>query len=183
MSLFEGKLFLSTDGAATFTERAFTLPRRVAAARRPRRNRGGQDRLYTTPARKATVIAASNGLYHSTDSGETFARMDGVSEVHAFGFGRRPPGAKSAALYLVGGSRPARRSASTTRQKLGTNQRRSHQWGWCSRSRATPKQYGRVYVGSHGAALYTGTRHRGVVRRPMKEDDAVRVSRIRNRNG
>jgi hypothetical protein len=26
MSLFEGKLYLSTDGAATFTAQAFTLP-------------------------------------------------------------------------------------------------------------------------------------------------------------
>ena len=159
MSLFEGKLFLSTDGAATFTERAFTLPDGL-----PRRggrgdNRGGQDHLYTTPGKEGDLwIAAFNGLYHSTDSGETFARMDGVSEVHAFGFGKAAPGAKSPALYLVGvvdGQRGVLRSNDAAKSWVRINDDR-HQWGLVLQIAGDPKQYGRVYVGSHGRGIVYG---------------------------
>ena len=127
MSLFEGKLFLSTDGAATFTERALTLPDGLPQRAGRGDNRGGQDRLYTTPGKEGDLwIAAFNGLYHSTDSGATFVRMDGVSEVHAFGFGKAAPGADYRGAVPGGrGQRPARRSALDRHgQKLGANQRR-----------------------------------------------------------
>jgi photosystem II stability/assembly factor-like uncharacterized protein len=159
MSLFEGKLFLSTDGAATFTERAFTLPDGLPQRGGRGDNRGGQDHLYTTPGKEGDLwIAAFNGLYHSTDSGATFARMDGVSEVHAFGFGKAAPGAQSAALYLVGvvdGQRGILRSNDTARSWVRINDDR-HQWGLVLQITGDPKQYGRVYVGSHGRGIVYG---------------------------
>jgi photosystem II stability/assembly factor-like uncharacterized protein len=159
MSLFEGKLFLSTDGAATFTERAFTLPDGLPRRAGRGDNRGGQDRLYTTPGKEGDLwIAAFNGLYHSTDSGQTFARMDGVSEVHAFGFGKAAPGADYAALYLVGtvnGQGGILRSTDTAKSWVRINDDR-HQWGLVLQVTGDPKQYGRVYVGSHGRGIVYG---------------------------
>ena len=159
MSLFEGKLFLSTDGAATFAERVLTLPDGLPKRAGRGDNRGGQDHLYTTPGKEGDLwIAAFNGLYHSKDSGATFARMDGVSEVHAFGFGKAAPGADYAALYLVGvvnGQRGILRSDDAAGSWVRINDDR-HQWGLVLQITGDPKQYGRAYVGSHGRGIVYG---------------------------
>lgn len=160
MSLFEGKLFLSTDGAATFTEQAFDLPGGLPQRGGSRGdNRGGQDRLYTTPGKEGDLwIAAFDGLYRSADSGKTFARMDGVSELHGFGFGKAAPGAETAALYMIGvvnGQRGILRSDDGARSWVRINDDR-HQWGLVLQITGDPKQYGRVYVGAHGRGIFYG---------------------------
>jgi photosystem II stability/assembly factor-like uncharacterized protein len=159
VSLFEGKLFRSTDGAATFTESVLTLPDGLPKRGNRGDHRGGQDRLYATPGKEGDLwIAAFHGLYHSKDSGETFARMDGVSEVHAFGFGKAAPGADTAALYLVGvvnGQRGILRSDDAARSWVRINDDR-HRWGLVLQIAGDPKQYGRVYVGSHGRGIVYG---------------------------
>lgn len=53
VSVAEGKLFISTDGAATFTPQAFTLPGGLPQGS-GRGGRGGRDRLYCTRGKKAT---------------------------------------------------------------------------------------------------------------------------------
>jgi hypothetical protein len=90
MDLFGGKLFVSTDSGATFTEQALTLPDGLPQRGASRGDgRGGQDRLYATPGREGDLwLAAFNGLYHSSDTGKTFVRLDGVKEIHGFGFGK-----------------------------------------------------------------------------------------------
>ena len=159
MSLFDGKLYLSTDGAATFTEQVLTLPDGLPKRGNRGDNRGGQDHLYTTPGKEGDLwLAAFNGLYHSTDSGKNFARMDSVSEVHAFGFGKAAPGAAYPALYLVGtvnGQYGVLRSDDTARSWVRINDDR-HQWGLVLQVAGDPKQYGRVYVGSHGRGIVYG---------------------------
>ena len=104
MSLFEGKLFLSNDGAVTFVEQPFTLPGGL-----PMRGNAGQDagggqgHLYATPGREGDLwLGASGKLYHSTDVGKTFTKVDGVTELHGFGFGKGAPGASNPALYMAG---------------------------------------------------------------------------------
>jgi photosystem II stability/assembly factor-like uncharacterized protein len=144
LSLFEGKLFLSTDGAATFTEQAISLPGGLPQRGARGDNRGGQDRLYTTPGKEGDLwIAAFNGLYHS---------------VHAFGFGKAAPGADYAALYLVGvvnGQNGILRSDDTAKSWVRINDDR-HQWGLVLQISGDPKLYGRVYVGSHGRGIVYG---------------------------
>ena len=84
--------------------------------------------------------------------------MDGVGEVHAFGFGKAAPGAESAALYLVGvvnGQGGILRSNDTARNWVRINDDR-HQWGLVLQIAGDPKQYGRVYVGSHGRGIVYG---------------------------
>jgi photosystem II stability/assembly factor-like uncharacterized protein len=160
LALFDGKLFTSTDGAATFAEQALVLPDGLPKPGGNRGdNRGGQDRIYATPGREGDLwLAAFNGLYHSTDTGRTFVRMGGAQELHAFGFGKAAPGAEYPALYMIGvvdGLRGIFRSDDTGRGWVRINDDQ-HQWGLLLHITGDPKQYGRVYVGTHGRGTLYG---------------------------
>jgi photosystem II stability/assembly factor-like uncharacterized protein len=160
VALFDGKLYVSSDGAATFTEQPLTLPDGLPQRGGNRGdNRGGQDRLYATPGKEGDLwLAAFNGLYHSADTGKTFARLGGVEEIHAFGFGKAKPGANDPALYLIGvvhGLRGVFRSDNAAGSWVRTNDDQ-HQWGLVLQITGDPKQYGRVYVGTHGSGTIYG---------------------------
>lgn len=160
LALFDGKLFASDDGAASFTEQVLTLPDGLPTRGGNRGdNRGGQDRLYATPGREGDLwLAAFNGLYHSPDTGKTFVRMDDVTEMHGFGFGKGAPGAAVPALYMVGivdGQRGIFRSDDAARTWVRINDD-GHQWGLVLHVSGDPKQYGRVYVGTHGRGVLYG---------------------------
>ncbi|HET8657125.1 MAG TPA: xyloglucanase [Longimicrobiaceae bacterium] len=165
MDLFGGRLFVSGDGGASFVERTFSLPGGLPPrptdpfAQRRGDSRGGQDRLYATPGRSGDLwIAAFDGLYHSTDEGGGFAKLPGVQEIAAFGFGRAAPGAAFPALYLVGrieGVRGIFRSDDVARSWERINDDR-HQWGLILQITGDPKEYGRVYVGTHGRGTQYG---------------------------
>ncbi len=160
LALFDGQLFVSHDGAATFTAQPLRLPDGL-----PRRggdrgdDRGGQDRLYATPGRAGDLwLAAFDGLYHSTDSGQGFVRLPGVSEIHAFGFGKAAPGADTPALFLVGvvdSLRGVFRSDDGAGRWVRINDDQ-HQWGLVLHVSGDPKLYGRVYVGTHGRGTLYG---------------------------
>jgi hypothetical protein len=160
LALFDGKLFVSTDGAATFKAQPLALP-----AGLPQRggnrgdDRGGQDRIYATPGREGELwLAAFDGLYHSRDTSKAFLHLNGVQEIHAFGFGKAPPGADYPALYLIGvvdGVRGIFRSDDTARTWVRINDDQ-HQWGLLLHITGDPKLYGRVYVGTHGRGIVYG---------------------------
>ncbi|MDZ5645963.1 exo-alpha-sialidase [Nitrospirillum sp. BR 11828] len=163
LSLFDGKLYVSTDRAAHFQARPFTLPNGLptpAVVRNGRGDpRGGQDALYATPdARGDLWIAAFDGLYHGTAAGGAYTRMPGVEQLHAFGFGRAAPGAAAPALYLVGTidrQRGIFRSDDAGRHWVRVNDDQ-HQWGLILQVSGDPKRYGRVYVGTHGRGIVYG---------------------------
>jgi len=160
IDLFAGKLFVSKDGAATFSTRPLVLP---GGLPKPGGNRGddrgGQDRIYSTPGREGDLwLAAFDGLFHSSDNGRTFARLPGVSEIHAFGFGKAAPGADFPTLYLVGvveGMRGIFRSDNAAHSWVRINDDQ-HQWGLILQITGDPKKYGRVYVGTHGRGIVYG---------------------------
>ena len=182
IALFDGKLFESLDGAAHFTERPLVLPgglpRRAGSDNDDRTDRGddrgGQDRIYATPAREGDLwLAAYDGLYHAP-AGKEFVRMPAVEQLHAFGFGKAAPGAKdgtkkdaktdgrkdvtTAALYLVGtvqGQRGFFRSTDGGASWLRINDDQ-HQWGLVLHISGDPKKFGRVYVGTHGRGTFYG---------------------------
>jgi photosystem II stability/assembly factor-like uncharacterized protein len=166
MALFEGKLFESKDGAATFTARPLALPDGVpkryitGSDNRTDRgdDRGGQDRLYTTPGREGDLwLAAYHGLYHVLQA-KDFVRMPAVEEIHAFGFGKAASGAKMAALYLVGtvhGQRGFFRSTDGGATWVRINDD-THQWGLVLHITGDPKKFGRVYIGTHGRGTFYG---------------------------
>ena len=167
MALFDGKLFESTDGAATFKERPLVLPGGLpkrggsGADNRSDRgdDRGGQDRIYTTPGRERDLwLAAYDGLYRSPAADKDFVRIAGVEQIHGFGFGKAAPRAKTPALYLIGtvqGQRGFFRStdAGATWLRINDDQ---HQWGLVLHITGDPKKFGRVYVGTHGRGTFYG---------------------------
>jgi photosystem II stability/assembly factor-like uncharacterized protein len=160
MDLFAGKLFVSEDGAATFHEQTLSLPGGLPKRSAGRGdNRGGQDRIYTTPGHAGHLwIAAFDGLYGSPDGGRSFARLAGVEEIHAFGFGRAAPGSNYPAIYLAGivrGQPGFFRSDNTAETWVRINDDQ-HQLGLVLQISGDPKQYGRVYVGTHGRGILYG---------------------------
>jgi hypothetical protein len=159
LALLDGKLFVSRDGAATFTAQPLLLP-----DGRPRHgnrgdDRGGQDQLYATPARTGDLwLPAFHGLYHSTDPGQAFVRRPGVSEIHAFGFGKAAPGQDAPALFLVGiveGVRGVFRSDDSAASWVRINDDR-HRWGMVLHVTGDPKVHARAYVGTHGRGTLCG---------------------------
>jgi photosystem II stability/assembly factor-like uncharacterized protein len=163
MDLFKGKLFISTDSAATFTEQPLALPNGLPKP--PTRGqsrgdvRGGQDRLYATPGKEGDLwLAAFDGLYHSTDIGKSFVKLDGVQEMLAFGFGKAAPKADYPALYMIGvmdGVRGVFHSDDTAKTWIKINDDQ-HRWGLVLHITGDPKKYGRAYVGTHGRGTLYG---------------------------
>lgn len=157
----------STDAAATFTAHPFTLQNAPATSASPRGDpRGGQDRLYVAPGRTGDLwYAAFDGLYHeaSTEAqaagkGISFARVPGVAEIQAFGFGKAAPRSSYPALYLAGtirGQDGIFRSIDEGHSWFRINDN-SHQWGLILQVAGDPRVYGRVYVGTHGRGILYG---------------------------
>lgn len=159
ISLFEGKLFVSTDGGNSFRIESLLLPNGLPKPGKRGDTRGGQDRIYATPGFEGDLwLAAFDGLYHSKDEGKSFSQLKGVEEIHAFGFGKAAPDKNYPALYLVGivnGIRGIFRSDDTADNWVRINDDQ-HQWGLILHVAGDPKQYGRVYVGTHGRGIIYG---------------------------
>lgn len=159
MALFDGQLFTSTDGAATFTSMSLALPGGLPQAGGDRFDaRGGQDKLYAAPSREGDLwIAAFDGLYH-INAGASFGKLPGVTQIHAFGFGKAAPGRTDPALYLVGvvdGVRGVFRSSDSGGSWVRINDD-AHQWGLILQITGDPRLFGRVYVGTHGRGTLYG---------------------------
>lgn len=159
INLTEGILYTSTDAAKSFTASPLNLAKGKPASQSFRGDtRGGQDRIYSVPGIENDLwIAAYDGLYHSPEAGQPFDLLPRVSEIHGFGFGKEAPGQRYPALFLIGvidGIRGVFRSDDQAVSWIRINDDQ-HQWGLLLHITGDPKQYGRVYVGTHGrGALY-----------------------------
>jgi photosystem II stability/assembly factor-like uncharacterized protein len=168
ISFADRTIYRSTDAGGAFTAAHFALPGAPSVPATSSRgdNRGGQDRIYAAPGRAADIwIAAFDGLYHALPPGPqpdggsvNFARLPGVEEIHAFGFGKAAPNQTYPALYLVGTvqSQPGIfRSDDEARTWVRINDDQ-HQWGLVLQVSGDPRLYGRVYVGTHGRGVFYG---------------------------
>lgn len=160
IDLFDDKFFVSTDGGETFKAKPLNLPDGKVTGERWSRgdSRGGQDRLYAMPDREDDIwMAAYHGLYHSTDGGNSFTKMNDIAEMHGFGYGKEAPGGNYPALYMIGvvkGVHGFYRSDDQAKSWVRINDD-EHQWGLVLHITGNPKKYGRVYLGTHGrGALY-----------------------------
>jgi hypothetical protein len=160
MNLFDGKLFISNNKGVSFNELTLNLPGGAPRSKDNRGdNRGGQDRIYAAPGKEGDLwIAAFDGLYHSADTGKTFSKLNGIQELHAFGFGKGLTDANYSSLYLVGIVNDVRgifRSDDIAKNWVRINDDQ-HQWGLLLHVTGDPKVYGRVYVGTHGRGIIYG---------------------------
>ncbi|WP_207429159.1 hypothetical protein [Pedobacter sp. SYSU D00535] len=160
IDLMGGKFYVSKNSGSSFTSRPLPATVKLPLSKAMRGDpRGGQDRIYTSPAAEGDLwIAAFDGLYQSMDSGESFKQLKLVEEIHAFGFGKGRRGAVKPTLYLVGkvaGTRGIFRS-----EDYGNSWERindgEHQWGLVLHITGDPKVFGRVYVGTHGRGIFYG---------------------------
>jgi hypothetical protein len=121
--------------------------------------RGGQDRIYSTPGKEDELwLAAFDGLYRSTDGGQSFSIVNNVTEIHGFGFGKAAPGSNYPSMYLIGvvnGVRGIFRSDNSAMSWIRINDIR-HQWGLLLHITGDPKKWGRVYIGTHGRGIFYG---------------------------
>lgn len=150
----EGKLFASANGAAGFAATTASLPPMQ------RRGYGGGGTLFATPGLQGDLWVAlrNNGLYHSTDGGTNFARLDTVQAADSLGFGKPPPGKSFPALYLAGSidrSRALFRSDDAGQSWVRINDDQ-HQFGYVSRVTGDPRIYGRCYFATGGRGLVYG---------------------------
>lgn len=169
------KLYSSFDGGATFVTDSLALcgeaPRmRDRGMSRSRGDsRGGQDRVYATPGHEGDLwIAAYDGLYHLVTPDSSLHTphsslliphsLTQVRTIYAFGFGKGlTPDYPS--LYLIGivnGVYGIFRSDDhgTSWIKINDDQ---HQYGHLLHIIGDMQQHGRVYIGTHGRGVITGS--------------------------
>jgi xyloglucan-specific exo-beta-1,4-glucanase len=151
-----GKFWVSTDGGATFTASAATgLP--VA---------GDPAQIKAMPGHEGDVWlvggSTKNGVYgmwHSTDSGATFAKLSNVAGADDIGFGKAAPGHSYMAIYtsaIIGGVHGLFRSDNGGRSWVRINDNR-HQFASTNATiTGDPRIYGRVYVGTNGFGIVYG---------------------------
>jgi len=166
-SLFQRKLYRSTDAAAHFDAENFTLQNAPPESHAARGDiRGGQDQLYATPGRSGDLwIAAFDGLWHAASAAThdaagsiPFTRLPDVQQIQAFGFGKAAPGQSYPAVYLAGtiaGQSGVFRSDDQARSWIRINDNQ-HQWGLILQITGDPRVHGRVYVGTHGRGILFG---------------------------
>ncbi len=116
--------------------------------------------LMATPGKRGDLwVVAREGLFHSTDAGRSFARVEGGVSVVDLAFGKAPPGRNYPALYAVGmqGTTNAIwRSDDEGISWLRINDAR-HEYGRQYRCIAgDPRIFGRVYVGTDGRGIVYG---------------------------
>ena len=153
-----GQVLISTDGAASFNPTAAVFP--------PAENAGGWGgsgtALSATPGVAGDLWLASraNGLYHSTNAGATFTKLDTTQESYSLGFGKAAPGKKYPALYLagkVGNLQALFRSDNAGESWVRINDD-LHQYGGINHVMGDPRIFGRVYFGTGGRGVICGDR-------------------------
>ena len=89
---------------------------------------------------------------------ERFPALNGVDEVKGVGFGKAADGKTYPAVFIagtVGGVYGIYRSDDEGKNWVRINDD-AHQWGLILHITGDPKQYGRVYVGTHGRGTFYG---------------------------
>jgi len=147
MDFASGKLYLSTDGGASFASHDAVEPGQ------------GDNRLRALPGREGDLWLVHNGgLYHSTDGGGTFARLDAGDRFIAIGFGKPPPDKDYPALYTAGvinGVEGIFRSDDMGSSWVRISDQQ-HQYGAVNPVIGDPRIFGRVYIGTNGRGVLYG---------------------------
>ncbi len=148
-----GNVYVSSDAGSSFATAAKDLPK-VEGSFFP-----APGDLHAAPGIEGDLwLAAADALFHSIDSGATFARVSSVEEAATLGFGKAPPGSTYPAVFLAGkvqGLSGAFRSddAGATWTRI-TDDR--HQFAAIIHLTGDPRIFGRVYLAVHGRGILYG---------------------------
>jgi len=151
-----GRFYSSTNGAADFTSTTEVF----ASAEGNGFGYGGDTTVIATPGIENDVWLASrtHGLFHSSNGGLTFVRLNPVQSAGSFGLGQAPPGKSFPALFLAGkidGLQALFRSddAGENWTRINDDQ---HQYGYISHVTGDPRIFGRVYFATGGRGVIYG---------------------------
>lgn len=103
-------------------------------------------------------LGGEKGLFHSTDSGQTWSRVAGVTGARALSMGRSKQDGGYPALYLagaVGSAKGVFRSddAGATWAEISDP---AHQFGLVQAIAGDMRKFGRVYLGTNGRGVFYG---------------------------
>jgi photosystem II stability/assembly factor-like uncharacterized protein len=156
MDFETSRLFVSCDGGESFTVTAGKgLPVDIKADRPTWREIPWP--LMADPYHAGELwFVSESGLFHSTDSGETFTKIKADIQVQLLSFGKPGAGRTQATLFAIGsrgGSRAIWQSDDSGVHWINLNNDK-HQYGKRYRVLSGDLQhYGRVYVGTDGRGI------------------------------
>ncbi|GEM47231.1 WD40/YVTN/BNR-like repeat-containing protein [Deinococcus cellulosilyticus] len=152
----KGELYVSIDGGKTFTiPEAQNLPHGLGTRK--------DESVYiqTVPGQEKDlwIAAGKRGLFHSTDGGASFKKLDLVDTANVIGFGKAAPGKDDMAIYITGavdGKQGFYRSDDGGQTWVHINDAQ-HQFGSTNSAiTGDPRVYGRVYIGTNGYGIVYG---------------------------
>jgi photosystem II stability/assembly factor-like uncharacterized protein len=143
-----GQLLESIDGGHVFAVRT-----------KPVAPRGDHAVIAATPGVEGDIwISAGDKVYHSTDSGISFAALEGLHKVNNIGFGKAAAGRHSPTIYLngkVGESEGILRSDDAGQSWVRMDDP-DHQFGWKNAVIGDARVFGRVYLATGGRGIIYG---------------------------
>ncbi len=152
LDLLSAMFYVSSDAGQSFRSSMVGLP----SLPDYQLTSGG---IETVPGFDGDIwISAGKGLFHSDDSGYTFARVAALEAAHAVGFGKPAPGSNYPAVYVIGavdGQDGFFRSDDRGESWVRINDAQ-HQFGGGSHIIGDPRVYGRAYVGTSGRGVLYG---------------------------
>jgi hypothetical protein len=160
----DGKLLASTNGAVNFEATAAILPTVESSGRG-----GGSGVLAAVFGREGDLWAGSRngGLFHSSDGGVSFTKVDAVEGADAIGFGMAAPGKTYPAVFLLGNidNLHARFRSDDSGQTWVRIDDSRHQFGSADVPMIVgdPRIYGRVYFTTGGRGVIYGDINNGLV--------------------
>lgn len=157
----QGKFWISTDGGATFAS--------TSAKELPQTNDSVVVKAMPGHEGDIWIASGSQGIWHSTNNGETFTKLPNVTDAKSIGFGMAARGQNYMALYAIAtidGIHGIFRSDDRGKTWIRINDNQ-HQYGSTCCITGDPRIYGRVYFGTNGLGIIYGDLSQNLIRRPL----------------
>jgi hypothetical protein len=153
------RMYLSTDGGATFTNSYEVTGLPVSGGSGGRGGRGGS-RLVAVGGKEGDLWVVGQTLCHSSDGGRNFREIPNHPPIGQLSFGKAAPGKDYPAIFVTAAGGDAAAGLYRSDDEGATWVRindAKHQWGNRFECIAgDPRIYGRVYVGTNGRGILYG---------------------------